>query len=123
MSKLQPTYKDKTKVVNKITIAPKKEDEFTFLLKDYKGPSGWAKDARLISYGMKLQEWGEISQATMLTNLATDPDFMEVADIAFNGQVDLEQFQFMDVVNAFQQAIAYRMGQADTEEVNEAKKN
>ena len=123
LAKLEPTYKDATKIVNKVTIAPHKKNELTILLDDYVGRDGWVKDARLINYGVQLQEWAEISQATMIQKISSDEEFLEIANIAFNEQIPLDKYQLMDVIAAFQEAMFYRMGRTEEPAVKEAKKN
>jgi hypothetical protein len=129
--KLTPVYEDlkakKPISVNKITLAPHSEREATYLLKPHVGREGRRQDAELFLYLAKFQEANGQDEAFKIA--MTDMDTFE--KMAF-GALDLDlpenqeiadNVMLIDLFNGMMDAMPFRSGHVNREDVEAAEKN
>jgi len=121
---IKPTYEEEA--VNKITLFPHTEDEYTYLLEEHVGKAGRRIDARTIAFIMDIRSKAN-SESEFVSLMAKSDDFDDVAEAALDldhkehaGIAD--KLTFNQLVSAFMDAIDFRMGATESDEVQEAVK-
>jgi hypothetical protein len=128
-TKMTPVYEDEEKgkpvSVNKITLAPKTDREYTYLLKAHVGTAGRKKDAEIFEGLFKLRSFDTEQDAFQA--MLGDDGLQETAIMALDLDDEwnagiLDNLTLMDLFQGFMSAIDFRSNADKKEQATEAEK-